>query len=262
MWRLTCKPHFPPLFFPPSVDPSSAMMSVDMANRNGPLATPPSSLSLRSSHNQLLSCDVLKQGSATLPKCRMKYALTSLQSAMGLGEAPPTGTEPPPASSTSSNPKLAKNGANQMRKAAEQQDCNKNIDNGNGAEDTAIISEGKENQAPPRRSKSFLEYYGDDHTGQECNANVPQTRHELPTPPKQSSPEDVTLLSEASSLSSSSSASETKKDRPRTGAKTDCALNRIQNLAPSDEDSSWTTLSQDSASLSSPEEAGEQRGSR
>ncbi|XP_023685435.1 amyloid beta precursor protein binding family B member 2 isoform X1 [Paramormyrops kingsleyae] len=238
-----------------SVDPSSAMMSLDVANRNGPLATPPSSLSLRSSHNQLLSCDVLKQGSATLPKCRMKYALTSLQSAMGLGEAPPTGTEAPPASSTSSNPKLAKNGANQMRKAAEQQDCNKNVDNGNGAEDTAVISEGKENRAPPRRSKSFLEYYGDDHAGQEYNANAPQSRHELPTPPKQSSPEDVTLLSEASSSSSSSSASETKKDRPRTGAKTDCALNRIQNLAPSDEDSSWTTLSQDSASLSSPEEA-------
>uniref|UniRef100_A0AAY4A8V9 Uncharacterized protein n=1 Tax=Denticeps clupeoides TaxID=299321 RepID=A0AAY4A8V9_9TELE len=70
-----------------------------------------------------------------------------------------------------------------------------------------------------------------------------------PSPPKQLISEDTPLLS-----SSSSSSPEVKKDRPRTGAKTDCALNRIQNLAPSDEESSWTTLSQDSASLGSPEE--------
>ncbi|KAI1887290.1 hypothetical protein AGOR_G00188730 [Albula goreensis] len=82
------------------VDRSSAMMSVcvpssqdnssalDAANRNAP----PSSLSLRSSHNQILSGDVIKQGatqgrgSTTPPKCRKKYALTSIQSAMGLSE--------------------------------------------------------------------------------------------------------------------------------------------------------------------------------
>lgn len=73
-----------------------------------------------------------------------------------------------------------------------------------------------------------------------------------PSPPRQASPEDTQLLSVASCSSSSSSSPETKKDR-RTGAKTDCALNRIQNLNPSDEELSWTTLSQES---NSPEETG------
>ncbi len=73
-----------------------------------------------------------------------------------------------------------------------------------------------------------------------------------PSPPRQASPEDTPLLSMASCSSSSSSSPETKKDR-RTGAKTDCALNRIQNLNPSDEELSWTTLSQES---NSPEETG------
>lgn len=73
-----------------------------------------------------------------------------------------------------------------------------------------------------------------------------------PSPPRQASPEDTPLLSVASCSSSSSSSPETKKDR-RTGAKTDCALNRIQHLNPSDEELSWTTLSQES---NSPEETG------
>ncbi|KAL4640350.1 amyloid beta A4 precursor protein-binding family B member 2 isoform X1 [Arapaima gigas] len=263
-----------------TVNPSSTMMSMcvpashgdpsaDVANHNGPTATPPSSLSLRSSHNQLLTCDVMKQGAAdgrgstTSPKCRKKYALTSIQSAMGLGDmGQPTITDPQGNSATlpssSTNPKLAKNGANQLRKAAEQQDCNKNT-NGNGSPDGGGV-----NRVPPRRTKSFLEYYSEEHVEQDRNDNQPEQDdasmpllngeepcHPPLTPPKQPSPEDVHLLSAASS---SSSSPETKKDRPKTGAKTDCALNRIQNLAPSDEDSSWTTLSQDSASLSSPEE--------
>uniref|UniRef100_A0A8C9TYS1 Amyloid beta protein binding family B member 2 n=1 Tax=Scleropages formosus TaxID=113540 RepID=A0A8C9TYS1_SCLFO len=267
------------------VDSSSNMMSVcvpashsgpsaDVANRNGPAATPPTSLSLRSSHNQLLSCDVTKQGvvdgrgPTTPPKCRKKYALTSIQSAMGLSDmgqsalTDPQGNSAVPPTS-SANPKLAKNGANQLRKAAEQQDCNKNAINGNISPDEGGVS-----RAPPRRTKSFLEYYSEEPVEQERNDNQPcrddpslpllsgEESHHLPlTPPKQPSPEAVPLLPAASSSSSSSSSSpETKKDRPKTGAKTDCALNRIQNLAPSDEDSSWTTLSQDSASLSSPEE--------
>lgn len=73
-----------------------------------------------------------------------------------------------------------------------------------------------------------------------------------PSLPRQTSQEDMPLLSAASCSSSSSSSPETKKDR-RTGAKTDCALNRIQNLNPSDEELSWTTLSQES---NSPEETG------
>lgn len=340
-------------------------MSVDVTNRNGPAVTPPTSLSLRSSHNQLLTSDVIKQGSATPPKCRKKYALTSIQTAMGLGEAVPPSSSPPSSSpsqsSTSNNPKLAKNGANQLRKAgqdhnknttghesmelecnseiiaddlnvsvAEEQDshtltnndreedddlhpdthidaeaelrtepdidCNINTtaalklssstaDLDLDSEDTndiSILSE-KEmmskmkieedemveeqedeekkpllmiNGEPPVKNHKVspgLELISDLHSNLKLlksgkNSPVPPP----PSPPRQASPEDTPLLSMAScpSSSSSSSSPETKKDR-RTGAKTDCALNRIQNLNPSDEELSWTTLSQES---NSPEE--------
>ncbi|XP_028451487.1 amyloid-beta A4 precursor protein-binding family B member 2 isoform X2 [Perca flavescens] len=351
----------------------ATMMSVDVTNRNGPAATPPTSLSLRSSHNQLLSSDVIKQGSATPPKCRKKYALTSIQAAMGLGEAAPSSSSSPLSpshSSTPNNPKLAKNGMNQLRKAGQDHnknttspdltdlesentaddlnvntveeddshtltnndreddvievdvelhsdtntdaqpepiteldiDCNINTTvelnvNGNTtvlgfdlnieaeeSDDISILSE-KE-----MMSKIQIEEDGDEVVVEEqedeenkplliIKSESPLTNHKVssglelisdlhsnfkllksgkespvpppPSPPKQASPEDTPLLSVASCSSSSSSSSpETKKDR-RTGAKTDCALNRIQNLNPSDEELSWTTLSQES---NSPEE--------
>ncbi|XP_031141586.1 amyloid-beta A4 precursor protein-binding family B member 2 isoform X11 [Sander lucioperca] len=354
----------------------ATMMSVDVTNRNGPTATPPTSLSLRSSHNQLLSSDVIKQGSATPPKCRKKYALTSIQAAMGLGEAAPSSSSSssspssPSHSSTPNNPKLAKNGMNQLRKAGQDHnknttspdlmdlesentaddlnvntaeeddshtltnndreddvievdvelhsdantdvqpeqitesdiDCNINTTvelnvNGNTtvlgfdlnieaeeSDDISILSE-KEIM-----SKVQIEEDGDEVVVEEqedeenkpllmIKSESPLTNHKVssglelisdlhsnfkllksgkespvpppPSPPKQASPEDTPLLSVASCSSSSSSSSpETKKDR-RTGAKTDCALNRIQNLNPSDEELSWTTLSQES---NSPEE--------
>lgn len=342
------------------------MMSVDVTNRNGPAATPPTSLSLRSSHNQLLSGDVIKQGSATPPKCRKKYALTSIQAAMGLGEAAPLPSSSPTSpsqSSTPNNPKLAKNGVNQLRKAG--QDHNKNT---TGPESTDLESETTAddlnvNMAEEDDSHTFTnndreddvtelddELHSDANSDAEpeqksdpdrdCNINTtlelklnsnttdsgfdlnieaeesddisilsekemmsrmkieedgdevvveqqedeekkplllitsesPVKNLELisdlhsnlkllksgkdspvpppPSPPKHASPEDTPLLSVASCSSSSSSSPETKKDR-RTGAKTDCALNRIQNLNPSDEELSWTTLSQES---NSPEE--------
>ncbi|XP_061107658.1 amyloid beta precursor protein binding family B member 2-like isoform X3 [Conger conger] len=272
------------------VDSSSIMMSVcvpqshssspgpDVANRSSPLPTPPTSLSLRSSHNQLLNCDVIKQGSpelrgsATPPKCRKKYALTNIQSAMGLGEPllPPASapSSTTTTSTSSSNPKLAKNGANQLRKEAEQNDLNKNVtavdsvegveDESDGCNNVPEKQEGKETQDAPPRSKSLLDYFGPDPPDppKEDDPSLPllagdEAHHPPPTPPKQPSPGYAPPLSAASS----SSSPETKKDRPRNGAKTDCALNRIQSLAPSDEDSSWTTLSQDSASPVSPEEA-------
>ncbi|XP_065110701.1 amyloid beta precursor protein binding family B member 2 isoform X3 [Paramisgurnus dabryanus] len=311
--------------------PRNSSPSVDVANRNGPPATPPTSLSLRSSHNQLLSGDVIKQGQSTPPKCRKKYALTSIQSAMGLGE----GGTPPSSSSTAANPKLAKNGANQLRKAAEHHDHNKNTtkedEDGNTAveselniddedddltveelsldsesnidvdhsdfdpnnqlvnedvnesinddtneedlvqpvenSDNLLILSEKSEIVSDRKSsenlktKSYLESCLDD-----LSYDLPDVqdddvvtkplliKEKNPTSPrKQQSPEDTPLLSVGSS--SSSSSPETKKDRPRTGAKTDRALNRIQNLPHSDEECSWTTLSQDSASLGSPEES-------
>ncbi|XP_066576590.1 amyloid beta precursor protein binding family B member 2 isoform X2 [Amia ocellicauda] len=280
--------RYPGAYYPPndSFDSSTDMSvcvasngsTTDVVNRNCS-ATPPNSLSLRSSHNELLNSDFkhTEVKGTTPPKCRKKYALTSIQSAMGLSEP---SVQPPPGSTTTSsssaNPKLAKNGENQLRKAAEQ-DLNKNTTGGDGRNIIFEKLEGKETKAqeappseaaPPRRTKSFLNYYGNlegsTPEGQpllrEHNSNQPK---DPPTPglllngndtppPKQpngpASPEE----SQSSVVSSSP---ETKKDQPKTGAKTDCALNRIQNLAPSDEDSSWTTLSQDSASLSSPEEA-------
>lgn len=352
------------------------MMSVDVTNHNSPAATPPTSLSLRSSHNQLLSGDVIKQGSATPPKCRKKYALTSIQAAMGLGESVPCSSSPlssPSQSSTPSNPKLAKNGMNQLRKAGQDHnknttgpdpvdlgygldtarddlnvntveevdshtltnndreedvikldvepepecnsvpeplqetesdiDCNVNTAvelklNGNTtdpgfdlnieaeeSDDISILSEKEimskmkieedgdevaeeeqeeeekkpllmiesQTQAENQKVSSGLELITELHSNLKLlksgkDSPVPPP----PSPPKQASVEDTPLLSVASCSSSSSSSPETKKDR-RTGAKTDCALNRIQNLNPSDEELSWTTLSQES---NSPEETG------
>ncbi|XP_029707319.1 amyloid-beta A4 precursor protein-binding family B member 2 isoform X4 [Takifugu rubripes] len=336
------------------------MMSVDVSNHNGPAATPPTSLSLRSSHNQLLDCDVTQQGSATPPKCRKKYALTSIQAAMGLGEGvsasllPVSSPSQPP---NPSNPKVAKNGVNQLRKA--DQDHNKNTtslepmalecsvemeiggvgldkaeENGfhmlttKGREDD-LFEQGTDSHGEPEpeekpelqtdsnintivelklngnttdlgfnvnvkgdesddisnlsekemlkmkieqdgnelaveehedEEKNPLLMIKNDSTGMKykfSNFKLHRSDNDSPGPPppsspKQASPEDMPLLSVASCSSSCSSSSspETKKDR-RTGAKTDCALNRIQNLNPSDEELSWTTLSQES---NSPEE--------
>ncbi|XP_073324590.1 amyloid beta precursor protein binding family B member 2 isoform X3 [Pagrus major] len=351
------------------------MMSVDVTNHNGPAATPPTSLSLRSSHNQLLSSDVIKQGSATPPKCRKKYALTSIQAAMGLGEAVPSSSSPsssPSQSSTPNNPKLAKNGVNQLRKAGQDhnknttgpeptdlecnsetaaddlnvntaEECDSHTLTNNDREEDVINLDGEPHQdingdAEPEQktesdidcntntseeltlngnttdlgfdlnieaeesddisilsekeimSKMKIEEDGDEVAPEEqdeeeekkpllvIKSESPVNNHKVssglelisdlhsnlkllksgkdspvpppPSPPKQASPEDTPLLSVASCSSSSSSSPETKKDR-RTGAKTDCALNRIQNLNPSDEELSWTTLSQES---NSPEE--------
>ncbi|XP_014845905.1 PREDICTED: amyloid beta A4 precursor protein-binding family B member 2 isoform X3 [Poecilia mexicana] len=353
------------------------MMSVDVTNRNGPAATPPTSLSLRSSHNQLLSGDVIKQGSATPPKCRKKYALTSIQAAMGLGENAPPSASPsssPSQPAAPNNPKLAKNGTNQLRKAG--QDHNKNTtdpdptdpecnpepiaddSNVNTVEEQdshSLTNNDREEDAfeldAEQRPGSASDAESEQKTGSDADCNINWTgetklngntedldfdlsveaeepddisilsEKEIPSkmkmeedevvevkeleeeeeeeekkpllmlnpdspvkegkvssgseiiselqsnltllqseknsgvrpllsPPRQGSPEDTRLLSAASCPSSTSSSPETKKDR-RTGAKTDCALNRIQNLNPSDEELSWTTLSQDS---NSPEE--------
>uniref|UniRef100_A0A087XR83 Amyloid beta (A4) precursor protein-binding, family B, member 2b n=1 Tax=Poecilia formosa TaxID=48698 RepID=A0A087XR83_POEFO len=247
----------------------ATMMSVDVTNRNGPAATPPTSLSLRSSHNQLLSGDVIKQGSATPPKCRKKYALTSIQAAMGLGENAPPSASPsssPSQPAAPNNPKLAKNGANQLRKAG--QDHNKNTtdpdptdpecnpepiaddSNVNTVEEQdshSLTNNDREEDAfeldAEQRPGSASDAESEQKTGSDADCNINwtgQTKKRtpgfVPCSPRQGKAVQKTP--------------ETKKDR-RTGAKTDCALNRIQNLNPSDEELSWTTLSQDS---NSPEE--------
>ncbi|XP_034037036.1 amyloid-beta A4 precursor protein-binding family B member 2 isoform X2 [Thalassophryne amazonica] len=188
------------LHTPPLSRSGSSPSNVGLANRSGSSATPPTSLSLRSSYNQLLGHDIIKEAtgmktgsSATLPKSRQRYAMTSLQSAMGISEnsAPSSKNQPvsrgrglPKKSSSSSalyssssssslfnttNPKLAKNGANMQRRAESQQ-----------MELSRATTEGKihndlihnpscdwmefkqdNSQLPPfrRRTKSFLEYH-------------------------------------------------------------------------------------------------------
>ncbi|XP_052055483.1 amyloid beta precursor protein binding family B member 2 isoform X4 [Apodemus sylvaticus] len=255
--------------------------TTDIANRNSP-ATPPNTLNLRSSHNELLNAEIKHSDAknSTPPKCRKKYALTNIQAAMGLSDP----AVQPLLGNASANIKLVKNGENQLRKAAEQgqQDPNKNL---SPAAVINLTSEKLEVRdlhpqessgceilpSQPRRTKSFLNYYADLETsarelgqnlgpcqgvGEEKAQPVPGQAPGvigngdlLPQKPNkpQSSPED-------GQVATVSSSPETKKDHPKTGAKTDCALHRIQNLAPSDEESSWTTLSQDSASPSSPDE--------
>ncbi|OCT99453.1 hypothetical protein XELAEV_18005234mg [Xenopus laevis] len=249
--------------------------ATDIVNRNAPVS-PPNTLKLRSSHNELLNSDLkhVETKSITPPKCRRKYALTNIQAAMGLSDP----ASQPLLGNSSPNIKIVKNGENQMRKAVENglQDQNKNLSLEDTVNRISEKLEGKE-EIPddsesaeilpliPKRAKSFLNYYADLDTSinlEQSNGHVVEeenstwiniqepenlTNGDL-LPSKQnskSSPED----SESPSVSSSP---ETKKDHPKTGAKTDCALHRIQNLAPSDEDSSWTTLSQDSASPISP----------
>lgn len=184
---------------PPLSRSGSSPSNVGLANRSGPSATPPTSLSLRSSYNQLLGRDVIKESmetgsSATLPKSRQRYAMTSVRSAMGISDnlalsyknQPATrGRGLPTKSSSSSalyssssssspfnttNPKLAKNGANMQRRAESQQlELSRATTEGKIHND--LINqpasdwpefEKDNSQLPPfrRRTKSFLEYHG------------------------------------------------------------------------------------------------------
>ncbi|XP_039976439.1 amyloid-beta A4 precursor protein-binding family B member 2 isoform X2 [Xiphias gladius] len=184
---------------PPLSRSGSSPSNVGLANRSGPSSTPPTSLSLRSSYNQLLGRDVIKEStetgsSATLPKSRQRYAMTSVRSAMGISDnlalssknQPVTrGRGLPTKSSSSSalyssssssslfnaaNPKLAKNGANMQRRAESQQlELSRATTEGkihndlinNPASDW--LEFGKDNSQQPlfrRRTKSFLEYHG------------------------------------------------------------------------------------------------------
>ncbi|XP_072295727.1 amyloid beta precursor protein binding family B member 2 isoform X1 [Eucyclogobius newberryi] len=133
---------------PPLSRSGSSPSNVGLTNRTAPSVTPPTSLSLRSSYNQLLGRDAIQEspsmetgGSATLPKSRQRYAMTSGRSTMGISDnlassknqrtrGLPTKSSSSSAlysSSTSStvfnttNPKLVKNGANMQRRAESQQ---------------------------------------------------------------------------------------------------------------------------------------------
>ncbi|KAM9849914.1 amyloid beta precursor protein binding family B member 2 [Aulostomus maculatus] len=179
---------------PPLSRSGSSPSNVGLANRSGSSTNPPTSLSLRSSYNQLLGRDVIKESismetgsSATLPKSRQRYAMTSVRSAMGISDNLSSKNQtvirgrglPTKSSSSSSlyssssssslynttNPKLAKNGAN-MQRRAESQQLELSRANTEGKIQNDPINNASSDwldnsQLPPfrRRTKSFLEYH-------------------------------------------------------------------------------------------------------
>ncbi|CAN9514974.1 unnamed protein product [Ophioblennius macclurei] len=180
---------------PPLSRSGSSPSTVGLANRSGPSATPPTSLSLRSSYNQLLGRDVIKESmetgsSATLPKSRGRHTMTSVRSVMGISDnltmssknqAVTRGRGLPTKSSSSSalyssssssslfnatNPKLAKNGANMQRRAESQQLELSRANTESKIHNDLINNPSSDwldnSQLPPfrRRTKSFLEYHG------------------------------------------------------------------------------------------------------
>ncbi|KAL1262273.1 hypothetical protein QQF64_007538 [Cirrhinus molitorella] len=182
--------------------------TIESTNHSGPLLTPPTSLNLRSSHNQQLSCDTIKEGVVTVSKethgskSRQKYAMTNIQNAMGLSQNPApltqshtsSGRKPAPTKSASSsslyssslsfsasNSKLAKNGTNLQLKE-EQLDLNKN--DKNLVRSSWDWLEGKDNQKNPtirRRTKSFLEYHREEETPNSLDKDAqPEEKHLLP----------------------------------------------------------------------------------
>lgn len=190
--------------------------TVESTNHSGPLLTPPTSLNLRSSLNQQLSCDTIKEGVVAVSKeaqgsskSRQKYALTNIQNAMGLSQTPaplsqshaplsqshaPLHFKPAPTKSASSsslycsslsfstsNPKLAKNGTNLQLKE-EQLDLNKN--DKNLLRSSCDWLEGKDNQKNPafrRRTKSFLEYHREEEASSSPNKHTHvEEKHLLP----------------------------------------------------------------------------------
>uniref|UniRef100_A0A3B1K7B5 Uncharacterized protein n=1 Tax=Astyanax mexicanus TaxID=7994 RepID=A0A3B1K7B5_ASTMX len=144
---------------------TEAASTLESTNRSGSGVTPPTTLNLRSSHNQQLSRDIIKegvvsvaaetQGSGPPPKSRHKYATTNLQSSASSSSLYSSSCVALSLSLSTSNPKLAKNGTNLQLKET-QQDLNKKDKNRNDVGDWPD----KEKSAPfRRRTKSFLEYH-------------------------------------------------------------------------------------------------------
>lgn len=184
---------------PPLSRSGSSPSNVGLSNRgggSGASAAPPTSLSLRSSYNQLLGRDVIKESmetgsAATLPKSRHRHTMTSVRSAMGISDnlsyrnqSATRGRGLPTKSSSSSalysstcsasllnatNPKLAKNGANMQRRAESQQlelsrattESKIHHDRINSsASDWPELEKDNSQLAPfRRRTKSVLEYH-------------------------------------------------------------------------------------------------------
>uniref|UniRef100_A0A4W5JJA2 PID domain-containing protein n=1 Tax=Hucho hucho TaxID=62062 RepID=A0A4W5JJA2_9TELE len=275
----------------------SSPSSVGLANRSGPPAAPPTSLSLRSSYNQLLGCDVIKESptamemgsSATLPKSRHRYAMTSVHSAMGLSDtlAPPSSSSSALYSSSSSsffstNPKLAKNGANLQRKAETQQQEQSKTNTEFKVQDDIITpihssdwQEGEKDnsQAPPpfgRRTKSFLEFHEKEvdppsveNKEEECpnkeegEEEEEDEKHSCPEKDQVSPDKERERTEDEKQTPKQEDYLEEEGATPTKGAPKLVSLRTKVESPLEDEDSSWTTLSQESPSPQTPQEIGE-----
>uniref|UniRef100_A0A3Q4MJ07 Uncharacterized protein n=1 Tax=Neolamprologus brichardi TaxID=32507 RepID=A0A3Q4MJ07_NEOBR len=264
---------------PPLSRSGSSPSTVGLANRSGASATPPTSLSLRSSYNQLLGRDVIKESmetgsSATLPKSRQRYAMTSVRSAMGISDNLAFSALYSSSSSSSlfntTNPKLAKNGAN-MQRRAESQQLELSRANTEGKIDNDLINnptsdwlefEKDNSQLPPfrRRTKSFLEYHGKgwDLDLNQGNKEDKGEKKQQPSPEKeQPSPPRVGSRQPQPPAEPSSSPGQRGALRPETGLpKVGLRMDLTPETPSEDEDSSWTTLSQESPSPLTPKETG------
>ncbi|XP_041055647.1 amyloid-beta A4 precursor protein-binding family B member 2-like [Carcharodon carcharias] len=242
-------------------------MSSSVSNQPGLVnvtgcVTPTLTLNLRSSHNELLNADIKR---STPPKGRKVYASTDLQAAMGLADE-------------TANSKWLKDGRNQMRKAAEHErkDQNRNLTSKTGETESSANKEQTEsgdkgqtvNQAAPQ-GKGFLSYYmglelsldtcgGNSDKGQPLVIQLDQGDFETSEPDSAARPSDVRPSSMVDGEQPVEDAAKTSLidpvEAPSDHRKSSCLFFGMRNTAASDEDSSWTSLSQGSASWSSPDE--------
>ncbi|KAI5097664.1 amyloid beta A4 precursor protein-binding family B member 2 isoform X6, partial [Silurus meridionalis] len=272
--------------------------TLESTNRGSPLVNPPTSLNLRSSLNQQLGRDITRGGvsveahnSAGLPKNRQKYALTSLQNAMGLDGSPASGrVKPVPTKSasssslcsfslsfSSSNSKLAKNGTNLQLKET-QFDLNRKDTNRNDITDEcgrdcpeAFAKNDEKNMPFRRRTKSFLEYHPNE---EEEEHQSPAHTHLSPAPTPVKCVKEDRGKDGGKVLPKPHFTGERRETPPSSLpiARSLVPPNSLP-MAPlivahpkdkqmeeeeeeEDDDSSWTTLSQESPSVETPQETG------
>uniref|UniRef100_A0A667WRX2 Amyloid beta protein binding family B member 2 n=1 Tax=Myripristis murdjan TaxID=586833 RepID=A0A667WRX2_9TELE len=264
---------------PPLSRSGSSPSNVGLANRGGPSSAPPTSLSLRSSYNQLLGRDIIKEsvsmetgGSATLPKSRQRYAMTSVRSAMGLSDnLAPSALYSSSSSSpfNTTNPKLAKNGANMQRRAESQQlELSRANTESKGHNDLINnpgldwLEVGKDNsQLPPfrRRTKSFLEYHekgldldlswgNKEERGEKKQQASPEKEQASPAKERESQEEEKPNNKQPSQEEKEEVEAVVEEEEEDD----DPTPTPRQPLLPVD--SSWTTLSQETPSPQTPQE--------
>ncbi|XP_048454458.1 amyloid beta precursor protein binding family B member 1 isoform X2 [Rhincodon typus] len=241
-------------------------MSGSVSNQTGLVnvtscVTPTLTLNLRSSHNELLNADIKR---STPPKGRKVYASTDLQTAMGLADE-------------TANSKWLKDGRNQMRKAAENErkDQNWNVTSRTEEIESSAKKEQQEsvdkeqavNQAGSQ-SKGFLSYYmglelslnacgGNSDKGQPLVIQLDQGDFEACESDSASQPSEIRSGSKMHGeqpLEDAKAGLTNPLEAPSDHRKSSCLLFGMKNTAASDEDSSWTSLSQGSASWSSPDD--------